>query len=73
MLNVNVRHAIATQAEACKRSMQTFAFVGDLNDNPQINCVYHSEEAENQYLLNPKNLAVLGGTPEPDAAANPPK
>lgn len=47
------------QAETCKRSMNTFAFVGDLEDNPQISCVYHSEEAENQYLYNPKKQPGL--------------
>lgn len=52
--------------------MNTFAFVGDLNDNPQINCVYHSEEAENQYLLNPKNVGVLGGgsSSSPSSSSN---
>lgn len=45
-----------TQVETCKRSMNTFAFVGDLDASPEVSCVYHSEEAENQYLLNPKRL-----------------
>ena len=39
--------------------MNTFAFVGDLKDNPQISCVYHSEDAENQYLYNPKKQPGL--------------
>lgn len=66
------------QVQACKRNMNTFAFVGDLEGSPQasvapclhvcgtrrqdctvltasvfalqVNCVYHSEEAENQFL-----------------------
>lgn len=58
------------QVEACKRNMNTFAYVGDLDSNPQINCVYHSEEAENQYLLNPKNLGVLGGAPPAPVQSN---
>lgn len=49
------------QVEACKRNMNTFAFVGDLDDSPQVSCVYHSEEAENQYLVNPKRVVP---TPE---------
>ena len=28
--------------------MNTFAFVGDLEGSPEVSCVYHSEEAENQ-------------------------
>jgi hypothetical protein len=47
------------QVDSCKRSMNTFAFVGDLQDNPQISCVYHSEEAENLYLSNPKKQPGL--------------
>lgn len=42
------------QVQACKRNMNTFAFVGDLAGTPQVSCVYHSEEAENQFLRNPQ-------------------
>ena len=28
--------------------MNTFAFVGDLEKSPEVSCVYHSEDAENQ-------------------------
>ena len=38
------------QGNACKRNMNTFAFVGDLANHPEVSCVYHSEEAENQFL-----------------------
>ena len=31
------------QVEACKRNMNTFAFVGDLEKSPEVSCVYHSE------------------------------
>ncbi|GFR49397.1 hypothetical protein Agub_g11449, partial [Astrephomene gubernaculifera] len=54
------------QVESCKRSMNTFAFVGELDSSPQVSCVYHSEEAENQYLVNP-GRKVLG--PPPGGAA----
>ena len=47
------------QVNACKRNMNTFAFVGNLENNPEVSCVYHSEEAENQFLKNPSR-AVLG-------------
>jgi len=41
------------EAQACKRRMNTFGFVGDLfkGEGPDLSCVYHSEEAENSYLL----------------------
>ena len=42
------------QVNSCKRNMNTFAFVGDLEKSPEVSCVYHSEDAENQvraYLL----------------------
>ena len=35
---------------ACKRNMNTFAFVGDLDRRPEVSCVYHSEEAETEFL-----------------------
>ena len=38
------------QEADCKRSMNTFAFVGDLDKSPEVSCVYHSEEAENQFM-----------------------
>lgn len=47
------------EADMCKRGMNTFAFVGDLENAPEVSCVYHSEQAENQYLVNPR-LARMG-------------
>ena len=47
------------QVSACTRSSNTFAFVGDLAKSPEVSCVFHSEEAENQFLKNPKK-AVMG-------------
>lgn len=52
----------AQQVDTCKRSMNTFAFVGELDSSPNVACVYHSEEAENQYLLNPKR-GIPSGRP----------
>lgn len=49
------------EAESCKRGMNTFAFVGDLNEAPEVSCVYHSEQAENQYLINPKKARMGDG------------
>ena len=34
--------------------MNTWAFVGDLTDQPQLSCVYKSEDAQNEFLSNPK-------------------
>ena len=33
------------QVNDCKRHMNTFAFVGNLEDSPEVSCVYHSEQA----------------------------
>jgi hypothetical protein len=35
-------------------NMNTWAFVGDLNDQPQLSCVYKSEDAQNEFLDDPK-------------------
>lgn len=29
-------------------------FIGDINNNPQLNCVYQSDDAQNEFLSNPK-------------------
>ena len=34
--------------------MNTWAFVGDLTDRPQLSCVYKSADAQNEFLSNPK-------------------
>eukprot|EP01024_Parvocaulis_polyphysoides_P073769 TRINITY_DN9512_c0_g3_i2.p1 TRINITY_DN9512_c0_g3~~TRINITY_DN9512_c0_g3_i2.p1 ORF type:complete len:270 (+),score=18.45 TRINITY_DN9512_c0_g3_i2:31-810(+) len=54
------------EVESCKKNMNTFAFVGDLEDNPEINCVYHSEDAENQYLINPMKATMGDGYQQRD-------
>ena len=38
---------------ACKSNMNTWAFVGDLDNKPQLSCVYKSEDAQNEFLENP--------------------
>jgi len=43
------------EVNTCKQKMNTWAFVGDLSDMPQISCVYQSEDAQNEFLeRNPK-------------------
>jgi len=48
-----------SEVDSCKKRMNTFAYVGDLQKSPEVSCVYHSEAAENQYLVDPKK-AVMG-------------
>ncbi len=42
------------EVRACKQNMNTWAFVGDLNEYPQLSCVYKSEDAQNEFLSNPR-------------------
>lgn len=42
------------EVRSCKANMNTWAFVGDLSDMPQLSCVYQSEDAQNEFLSNPK-------------------
>jgi len=42
------------EVEACKNGMNTWAFVGDLNGKPQLSCVYPSDDAQNEFLSDPK-------------------
>lgn len=42
------------EVRACKQNMNTWAFVGDLADMPQLSCVYKSADAQNEFLSNPK-------------------
>ncbi len=39
---------------ACKNGSNTWAFVGDINSEPQLSCVYQSDDAQNEFLSNPK-------------------
>lgn len=41
--------------------MNTFAFVGDLDKSPEVSCVYHSEDAENAFLKDPKTARLGDG------------
>jgi len=42
------------EVAACKANMNTWAFVGDLDNTPQLSCVYKSADAQNEFLSNPK-------------------
>ena len=39
---------------SCKNGYNTWAFVGDIDDKPQLNCVFQSDDAQNEFLSNPK-------------------
>ena len=43
-----------SEADVCRKGMNTFAYVGSLDEKPEVSCVYHSEEAENQFMYDPK-------------------
>lgn len=43
-----------SEVRGCRMNMNTWAFVGDLNDQPQLSCVYKSEDAQNEFLEDPK-------------------
>ena len=43
-----------SEVRSCKANMNTWAFVGSLEDTPQLSCVYKSQDAQNEFLSNPK-------------------
>lgn len=48
------RELITAEAERdCKHRMNTFGFTGNLDDNPEINCIYQNNSAENDFLNRP--------------------
>lgn len=51
----------ATEAASCKKNMNRFGYVGDLEDRPEASCLYHSEEAENQFMSDPRRAALGDG------------
>jgi len=42
------------EVRACKKNMNTWAFVGDLKEQPQLSCVYKSADAQNEFLSDPR-------------------
>jgi hypothetical protein len=50
------QQGLITDAEvrSCKQNMNTWAYVGSLEDTPQLSCVYKSQDAQNEFLSNPK-------------------
>ena len=40
--------------DACKNGYNTWAYIGDINNKPQLNCVFQSDDAQNEFLSNPK-------------------
>jgi hypothetical protein len=42
------------EIESCKNGYNTWAYIGDINNRPQLNCVFQSDDAQNEFLSNPK-------------------
>ena len=62
-----------SDVEGCKNGFNTWAYIGDINNKPQLNCVFQSDDAQNEFLsTNPKvglgedvydkNAPVVSGT-----------
>ena len=43
-----------SEVRSCKANMNTWAFVWDLKNTPQLSCVYKSEDAQNEFLSDPR-------------------
>jgi len=59
--------------DACKNGFNTWAFVGDINSKPQLNCVFQSDDAQNEFLSNPKvglGEDIYDGREDVEAAKN---
>lgn len=50
------------QVRECKNRMNTFGFTGDLNNSPDINCIYQNDEAKNFYRSQPGAVTPAQGT-----------
>lgn len=50
------------QVRECKNRMNTFGFTGNINDKPEIDCVYQNDSAQNLFLQN--QLGPGSTTPE---------
>jgi hypothetical protein len=42
------------EVQVCKNGMNTWAYVGDLGKKPQLSCVYQSDDAQNEFLSDPR-------------------
>ncbi|GGA24737.1 DUF3172 domain-containing protein [Okeania sp. KiyG1] len=50
------------QVRDCKNRMNTFGYTGNINDDPEINCIYQNDSAQNLFL--PDQLGPGGNAPE---------
>jgi hypothetical protein len=53
------------QERQCKQRMNTFGFTGELDNEPEINCIYQNDSAENDFLNQP-GLVPTRPRPESD-------
>eukprot|EP01041_Mallomonas_annulata_P005576 gene5576-11227_t len=67
------------EIESCKNGYNTWAYVGDINNKPQLTCVFQSDDAQNEFLSNPKvglgedvyeNLPSPSPSPSPSPLSN---
>ena len=52
------------EVSECQQTKSTFGYVGDINGSPEVSCIYHSEDAENQFLRDPTK-ALMGDGVQP--------
>jgi len=59
------RNLISSEQEReCKQRMNTFGFTGELDDEPEINCIYQNNSAENDFLNQP---GLVPNRPRPES------
>jgi hypothetical protein len=46
------------EIEGCKNGFNTWAYIGDINNKPQLTCVFQSDDAQNEFLSNPKVIII---------------
>lgn len=52
------------QERECKQRMNTFGFTGELDNEPEINCIYQNNSAENDFLNQP---GLVPSRPRPES------
>ena len=56
----------AEQMRQCKQRMNTFAYIGSVNDQPIVRCVYQTDITENKFITKGVADDAAGITPEAD-------
>jgi hypothetical protein len=50
----------------CRNRLNTFGFIGDINNNPKVQCIYQNDSEDNGFLLEPGGGGVGNPAPESD-------